>query len=289
MSNSTTAARRYFVQFPHPGPEGGPARSAWSRGNSPHVRKFVVTSGSYRTGRDAPDRHSEIVFWTEWEAASKCELLEYQGARPSGGPKVVHRPLPPHREQRPRGIPQNTDPFVFGDRFLYTFCAQPRTSARRLHELARGSVLVFGSVLDGEFVLDTLFVVANAVTHSVDTWESVSQGRVPDAFRLTTLEPMYAWPASRGRTFTLYTGATPNDPIDGMYSFVPCTPATDGVRGFARPELKNVPGISPRNARAVKFNRDLDESVVPDLWARVVDCVLHAELALATRAELPIS
>lgn len=278
--------RRYFVQFPHPGPEGGLDRFGWAKGTDAHVRKFVFTRGVYRTDLDSADRKGDIVFWTEWEAASVCEQLD--GLREPDAPRFVHKPLPPSRDQRPRGIPQNTDPVVFGDRFLYTFCAQPRTSARRLHELARGSVIVFGSVLSGHFVLDTVFVVADAVEHSVDTWEDVTRDLVPDAFRPTTLEPMYAWPGSRRRTFTLYTGATPRDSVDGMYSFVPCLPAApNDVRGFPRPNLDGIPGVSPGNARAVKFNREFAEADVADLWSRVAERVLGCSLALGTRADWP--
>lgn len=278
--------RRYFVQFPHPGAEGGPESSAWASGKTAHVRKFVRVLGCYRMVANGPSREGEIVFWTEWEAASECEPLKYR-ERPDGAPHFLHRPLLPDRTQRPRGVPQNTDPFVFGERFLYTFCAQSRRAAKRLHELARGTVVVFGSVLNGQFVLDTVLVVAEAVTHTFATWDSATKGRVPDAFALTTLEPMYAWPASRRRPFTLYIGATADDPIDGMFSFVPCLPNGGAIRGFARPNLNGVPGITPGNARAVKFNRDLVEGSVADLWERVVERVLTAGLALGTRADLP--
>jgi hypothetical protein len=247
----------------------------------------VTANGSYREAVRGRDQRGGIAIWTEWEAASECAALAYAGPAPPGAPRFHHRPLFPQREQRPVGIPQNTDPFVFGERFLYTFCAQSRTSAKRLHHLARGSVIVFGSVDDGRFVLDTVFVVAGARQHRVENWEATTRGIVPRAFTLTTLEPMYAWPGSRRRTFTLYLGATSPDPVDGMYSFVPCAPSRGEVRGFSRPSLDGIPGITPTNARAVKFNRDLRESCVGHLWGRVAERVLECGLVLGTHVDLP--
>lgn len=52
----------------------------------------------------------------------------------------------------------NTDPFIFGDQFLYSNCKQP--SSLRLRSLDRGSVIAFGSRKAGRWLLDTVLVVA---------------------------------------------------------------------------------------------------------------------------------
>jgi hypothetical protein len=60
---------------------------------------------------------------------------------PPGDPHWLHEPyweVPRHRLHL-----QNTDPLVFGDRFLYSNCRQGRN--RKLRELAPGSLVVFGS------------------------------------------------------------------------------------------------------------------------------------------------
>ena len=278
--------RRRFVQFPHPGAEGGPERSEWPQGDVPHARKFVAAPGRYRTSVGGADKSGEVTFWAEWEAASACEVLDYFGLRPEGAPSYLHRPLPPAREQRPRGVPQNTDPFVFGDRFLYTFCAQLRVQAKKIHELAPGSVIVFGSVVQGRFVCDTVLVVKDVIRHTVADWQNVLDGRVPDAFRLTTLEPMYAWRPPEDCLFSLYVGATVNDPVEDMYSFVPCLPVGAAAAGFPRPRVDHVRGISPNNSRAVAFNRDIAPDEVASLWRAVAEGVLDAGLALGTGAEI---
>ncbi len=55
------------------------------------------------------------------------------------------------------GWRQNTDPLVFGDHFLYSNCRQRQNG--KMRDLAHGSLVLFGSKLGGQFVLDTLFVV----------------------------------------------------------------------------------------------------------------------------------
>jgi hypothetical protein len=46
---------------------------------------------------------------------------------------------------------------------------------------------------------------------------------------------MYGW-GENGRTLRLYYGATPDAPVEGMFSFVPCQRA-EGATGFARPVI----------------------------------------------------
>ena len=266
---------RRFVQFPHPGQEGGPERTAWPRGDTPHVRKVMVCSGTYRTAFDSRELDGEIVFWGEWEAASRVDR--------EGGLNA-HRPLAPTPSQRPRGVPQNTDPFVFGDQFLYTFCRQtPR--AKKVHSLAPGSVIVFGSVLRHRFVCDTVLVVAEALSHTRSNWRAVVEEKVPKEFALTTLEPMYAWRPSNDRRFTLYLGATPERPIEGMFSFVPCRAAGKGR--FERPSVDAVPGLPAANRQAISFNDWITPTEVADRWRQLAETVLAQGLALGTRIELP--
>jgi hypothetical protein len=245
------------------------------RGDAPHVRKFMVCPGRYCTALESPEVEGELVFWGEWEAASRVN---------SGDGFEAHRPIAPSPDQHPRGVPQNTDPFVFGDRFLYTFCRQtPR--ARRVHELAPGSVIVFGSVLHHRFVCDTVLVVAEAFAHTRANWRAVLEGQVPSEFVLATLEPMYAWRPPEDQRFTLYLGATPQSPIDGMFSFVPCQPAERGR--FERPPVEAVSGLSAANRRAIAFNDWIPAVEVADRWRQLVQAVLTQGLALGTKIELP--
>jgi hypothetical protein len=150
-----------FVQFPHPGAEHGPdpddrTVKRWETDRTEHARKFMVSPGAWRDDPEAPIKQGEIVFWGEWEAASTVSAVP-DPLR--GGPHWLHRPFYEGLADAPsNGIRQNTDPFVFGERFLYTYCRQPRN--RKLRMLSDGSLILFGSKSKGRFVLDTAFVVA---------------------------------------------------------------------------------------------------------------------------------
>ena len=82
-------------------------------------------------------------------------------------------------------------------------------------------------------------------------------------------------------------GATPEDSVEGMFSFVPCLPADGALRGFPRPNLNDHPAINPNSWRAVGFNRRLKPTQFPMLWRRVTETVTKKGLSLATRLKLP--
>ena len=247
----------------------------WPRRNATHVRKLLVAPGSYRTEIEGEELLDEIVFWGEWEAVSRYERPYDFG---------VHRPLAPARDQRPCN-PQNTDPFVFGERFLYTVCGQTRVQAKQIHNLAAGSVIVFGSVLDYRFVCDTVFVVAESVPHTQSTWRDVLEQHVPGEFITTTLEPIYAVRQRKKPQYTLHIGATPARPVDGLFSFVPCRPARQGR--FERPRVDDLPGLPSGNKRAVRFNESIAPDEVAKVWRRLAQRVLDCGLALGTYVEVP--
>ena len=82
----------------------------------------------------------------------------------------------------------NTDPFIFGERFLYSNCKQ--LSGKRIRSLARGSVVAFGSEKAGQWVLDTVLVVADFVDYTAAQAPSALAGFVPEAFLDVTGGPL---------------------------------------------------------------------------------------------------
>jgi hypothetical protein len=274
-----------FVQFPHPGGEHGPdtddpSLKRWEHGKHEHRRKFMRAPGRWRSEMESTSQAGEIVFWGEWEADSSVSAI---ADRCTGGPAWEHRPFFEGSQNAPAGaVAQNTDPFVFGERFLYTFCRQPGNS--RLRQLAPGSLILFGSKKSGSFVLDTVFVVADYVDHTRDTYGELAVSRTSEVFRAATLEPMYAWQGTHGGR--LYFAATADQPVRGMFSFAPCLPAE--ARGtFARPAIE-LPGlVKPTLAMQARTTRVGALEDVHQIWRHVVDQVLDAGLALGTRVELP--
>ena len=280
-----------FVQFPHPREEHVPrgGRMAWNVG--PHARKFLVSPGRYfdATG----DRgEADLVFWAEWEPPSEV-VRDWPAA--GWRPRWLQRPYwvrPATAAYR-----QNTDPWVFGDRMLYSNCRQhSKGNANAMQRLHRGSVLCFGSTMDGEFCLDTVFVVASA-----EPWSPADgPADVEEAFTVCTVEAVGTGEAAAaacapggcaaplGRRYTLYRGATVDDPVDGTFSFVPARRADDPHPSFARPAI-HLPGlVNPRSTQSYNgTNRPRPLVEVRAAWEAVRVQVLAADLVLATHLETP--
>ncbi len=149
-------------------PNHGDLKS-WNRG--PHRRKFLLADGTYLL--KGVRREGRVAFWGEWEPPSRV-----LARHPADGdlPRFVHEPI----LECPASFQglKNTDPYVFGDRFLYTGCQQHTnqgTSETQLRRLTRGSVILFGSCLGlSRFVIDTVLVVADHVDHSFEDHSKVS-------------------------------------------------------------------------------------------------------------------
>jgi hypothetical protein len=131
-------------------------------------------------------------------------------------------------------------------------------------------------------VLDTVLVVAGWLEHR-NRKDLV--GLTSDVHMRATIEPMYGW-GEDGTTYRLYFGATPADPVEGMFSFVPCRPLDGDRSGFARPALELDGHIEP-NLRMQARVLEPEQGSMKSLWRSVVDQVLSQELALATRLQLP--
>jgi hypothetical protein len=270
-----------IVQFPHPGSEhnaSGPFMD-WHRGE--HARKFLVGHGVHLNGGVRHD--ARLAFWGEWEPQSRVEEL---AAPINGLPKWAH--IPYWQRHRHRQLLQNTDPMVFGDRFLYSNCRQ--TWNDKLRSLAPGSLILFGSKLGGEFVLDTLFVVNDlGETFTRATAASI---QAPDWLHAVVFEPLTNSSRPASERFRLYRGRTQRESPEGTYSFVPCIPWNiNDASGFARPAIRLDPRILSSNlARGAKATL-ATASEVQRVWDEVHQQVLAAGLLIgvwfAPPRELP--
>ena len=295
--------KRCFVQFPHPGGEHSPGRDGhkWSPRqrhgkDNPHRRKFLEFDGEWtdENGRSHPDT---LWAWGEWEADSTH-------VRPFSRPRG-DRQLPRHL-WRPCWIPRptydglhNTDPFIFGDRFLYSNCGQTARNKQALKHLAPGSVIAFGSGKKlGDtslWVLDTVLVVRDACWYDPTDPARTLEGTVSEDFLGVTGEPLSAHKELRsnpnGRCLRLYLGATPSDPVFGMYSFFPAMRAGTEA-GFARPSIAlDDEYFCVANTQMPKgATRHIDcDNVLHRLWQSLVDQVRNPglDLVIGTQAKLP--
>ena len=276
--------RLCFVQFLHPGgehqPDAGRVKE-WNRND--HRRKFLKSRGRYLAGNDPQD--GEIVFWGEWEPESRVisEVTEPL----CDGPRWVYEPcyVPPVSY---RGL-QNTDPFVFGERFHYTACMQHNQGKPgQLRHLTLGSVILFGSCLHKScFVVDTVFVVSDHTDHSKRDYRDRLRDRVSETYYAVTLEPWYENILELDKSHRQYVGATFEASVEGMFSFVPCLPYDEHPRGFARPIIRIPDVISDTKLQGFKKNERASTSDVKCLWDEVVRQVTNQGLVLGIGAALP--
>ena len=294
-----------FVQFPHPGAEHRPGADAgrgWKTLAVPHARKFMQLSGHW-IGPDGHTGSGDLWAWGEWEPQSQL-LGRLDGPRERGYPQYLWGPYYEVPERGCGGL-HNTDPFIFGDRFLYSNCRQ--TGSRRLRSLGRGSVIAFGSHKAGRWVLDTVMVVAGGVDYAPGRARSALAGLVPEAFVDVTAGPLAdnrqdpscgPAPLRRGGCgaaaggdadvkLRLYWGATPEDPVGEMFSFFPAMPA-GRARGFPRPCIKLPDWCFTKSLRqGHKQSCGLSEESMRRLWGSLTEQVHGAGLVLGTHAAPP--
>ena len=253
-------------------------------------------SGEWVAGDDSR-QIGDLYAWGEWEPESDViRRLDRPGGE-SQSPRYLWRPYYVPRNSY-RGV-HSTDPFIFGERFLYSHCGQ--ASKRGLRNLGQGSVIAFGSgrVIDHvpRWMLDTVLVVRDFKDYTAADARRALRNWVPATFLDVTVGPLTdnsgeaptsgtcAAPPARLR---IYRGATPNDPIHGTFSFVPAIPAGRNS-GFPRP-LVDLAGdyFNARNVRAPKGqSRSRRPDELRNLWKRLVKQVRDAGLVLGTRADLP--
>jgi len=171
---------------------------------------------------------------------------------------------------------------------LYSNCKQITGHRRRrtsMQDLRSGSVICFGSTVDGDFCVDTVLVVASA-----EPWVPSQSDDllVDDAFKTCTGESLTTAPRDRHLRLTLYRGATPDNPIDDMFSFIPAQRADEGDPRFARRAIRLPGKINAASKQSTwGSKRHLRISEVRDAWSAVRQQVLDHDLLLAVAIDTP--
>lgn len=278
---------RHAVQFPHPGREY-PQRDKegdmeWNYGS--HCRKFLQATGDYvDNGKRVCSQ--ELMFWGEWEPQS-----HYKEINEAGSPRYLHHPYLNTNAAKDNGgrIRQNTDPFVFADVFYYRCCRQMRASRpTQLASLDKGSVILFGSNVGDVFAIDTVFVVDESRQYCDILNPQELDGFVPERYAdiVSIGYGKYADPSkapacggcapvapTEPLVYRCYRGATLENPVHGMYSFVPCRLAKDNPKGFERPVVthKDLDFISDSLTQSYKYKRDVSLDEAYAIWTKVHD------------------
>lgn len=263
------------ILLPHPGgerlPKPGSVRVKWPSNNK-HARKFLRAKGkwSLSTGTSGS---SWLEFWGEYEGPTACDWLPSRDTR--GAPRVVHSIDP-----RPGPPTLNTDPWVFHPGFVWSICLHKQLKTYKA-EVRTGDIVLFGSVVRSEWVLDTVLVV--------DSRTEGVRGKIDDTYDQLVL------PTIR-RRFRPFVGR-PYEDSGGPFSFAPAVRADDAHRPFQRPaighlfsslrKIRNNQPPSPRNAQALVFCKR--DGGAESFWKELVREIEKRGLVLGTTFHHPSS
>ncbi len=298
-----------IIQLMHPGTEHTKDENIedtnlglkyWNTDN--HKRKFIRSNGMF-VDKNNKLYNSVLDFWGEWEPESivldsdkkKCNYTcQY--------PQYIHYPLyiPPEIRKRNKSLNniniQNTDPFVFGDRFYYTCCMQKKIS--QLGGIKQGSVIIFasrvGSAEKYKLLIDTVFVVKDAF--SLSDKEKVKEIKQKNPiFYHTVIELLNSRQGhkSGGCTkksdndyfdFRIFVGASYED-SNGTepYCFFPCK-CSDENKGYERFESKN--HMFAKLPQGFGYIKNISST---NLWNQIKDECIKENYNLGIKAELPQS
>lgn len=317
-----------IVQLIHPGVEQnrfesvrGVPTSPWNDASFDHKRKFLAAHGRYvlpAGGESWERREGELMFWGEWEPES--ELDARTGTIPGidgreGNPEFLVRPY--WKRKRSYEKLHNTDPFVFENPFRYIICSQTGMMTR----LPAGSMILFGSEnrRKGKFMVDTVFIVADSIPYEFSTVFARLKPLVSETYYHVSVAPLHHpggcggesdVPQSdpgdackpdrtaRPKNRRLYSGATFDAPVNGMFSFFPCRTTDDARGAFPRPCIaiddlerrndgKAVPVIDGALFNAKRYTIYTDPNDVAKYWRKVAGQVIDADLLLGVEAKTP--
>jgi hypothetical protein len=226
-----------------------------------HARKFMNVIGDYIDNKGQAHYQENIAFWGEWEQESyikpltTCEQDYPQFLQtPYCANDIVTQMLKDKTNKLDADVcidkytgKQNTDPYVFGDKFYYSCCKQRKTKG-----LSKGDIIIFysakGSSKKNNFrcLIDTVFVVGGYIKNDIvykDNIENLRDELSVEYMNGVILPICYGNGASLDTTIknTLYYGATYDNPVNGMYSFFPCKDwSSENTQGFKRFESVNI-------------------------------------------------
>lgn len=168
---------------------------------------------------------------------------------------------------------------MFDGHFLYSNCQQYHYTekgrkATLLQSLESGDVIIFGSRVHGEYVLDTVFVISKVIHFSRRNNRSTLAEHVPSWYYTVSLDLLVG-------EHVLYLGATESSPYEGMFSFFPCVQADSVTNGFQRPPV--LKSFYAGQSRGYRYKNLPSPSYA---WSNLVNDVLAAGLALGVSAKI---
>ena len=274
-----------IIQFLHPGTEHSDKSGQIWNPHPPHKRKFVSWNGDYIESLSSKLKKGDIDFWCEWEAEST--LLKTTN-RNNRFPRNLFSPYYTHYVQGKNC--ENTDPFVFGDKFYYSICRQGNEKMRNLE---KGTLILFGSNINQKFVLDTVFIVKDDIPYMKNNFNHL-KGKTNDAFFETAILPVVYNQNSNDRynrckldntQYKVYEGQMYSEK-GNIFSYVPCKIHSDSW-GFERPVVKHKDYISDRLNQNLMYSNNVTLNDIEKFWNKITEDLLKKGFSLMTSCELP--
>lgn len=276
----------------------------WNDGK--HRRKFIKCRGKC-INKSGEIKEDSLMFWGEYESISNVYKINYTNNQVNKKlPKYIHTPLykdfdeyklnPFFTLEGNKGeYLQNTDPYVFGEYFIYSNCHQGKFKV--LRDLSPGTIIIMGSHVE-EFCVDTILVIGEVLCkiskkNKKEILKLKEENKISPVFYNNTIKAIFNCVnedndcAISDEEFTIYKCATYNNPIEGMFSFFPCKKYKQN-EGFARVTLKYENIINPKLAIGVKVSETSLKSNYK-IWTSLKQQVLDDKqgLSLGIFAEDP--
>ena len=330
------------VFFTHPGNEHSikeKQSGVFDWNTNRHARKFLKANGEY-ISRLSNDQESElhsgdILFWGEWEQPSNYTTINKSNDEML--PRRIHEPISTknpvwdmlaNKDEFEEdlfietcrtflGGKQNTDPYVFGDRFMYCCCKQAKTlnngtiSEQVTNDLNRGDIIVFYSYTnEDDYIchIDTVFVVGGLIVKGnyEELWPTLYRsGKITDRYLMSSILPVCYGnqeDLADGKSindqianYSLYYGASYYDPVvfDGKkyFSYFPCRKAEEYPQGFARYKheaFDKHPSTTKEKWRPQYLSiNHYNQKGIYDFWQALTDDILANKYMLGIKANEP--
>lgn len=154
-----------------------------------------------------------------------------------------------------------------------------------LSRLPIGSLILFGSKVmldtgstkEDAFALDTVFVVGDSRPYTIKNYKTDLAGFIPKDYGYI-MGFDYARGAGVSMNIRCYKGATPSNPVNGMYSFSPCQVADPkGGKSFHKVMIKKTDGlndyINVKVQQGFKGSITIPDSEAQKVWTKVCEIV----------------
>lgn len=286
-----------IIQFLHTAQEATPINDLdniipWNNYDT-HRRKFILSNGKFVNDKNELEEN-ELVFWGEWEAQSEIEKINNGNPNPPNFLNIPFiNPAVPNRTH-------NTDPYVFGKNFRYIICKQGYFH-NVLTNLEPNSIILFGSSINGDFCLDTLFVVSKEMSnYTINTIENLFPLNNRGQYYHASVNPIYdEFEYNRNaqnedfcrindqRIYSYYKSVNFEERhnYNDVYSFVPCKLYNQRNFTFRQPPIK-LDFIKGNQKQGVNSKECTTDEIIK-YWNDIVNQIKRNELIKGTYFKTP--